>query len=469
MNYKQFWNTLENLKARYIDLRFTDTIGKEHHITIPTDGLDESFLKHGKTIDGSSIKGWREIHESDLALIPDTSTLIKDPFFHDSTVLLRCDVVDPKNGNAYARDPRFIAKQAVAYLKQTEIADEALLGPECEFFVFDSVRWYTGINRCSYEVDSVDGSWNSNTIYSEGNKGHRTTIKGGYFPVPPVDSTHELRSQIVNTLQAMGIKVEAHHHEVATGNQCEIAVLFDNLVKKADDTQILKYVVHNVANNNGKTSTFMPKPLMGDNGSGMHCHVSLVKNGNNLFAGDKYASLSDEAIFFIGGILKHAKALNIFTNPSVNSYRRLTPGFEAPINLAYSAMNRSAAIRIPYATSAKARRIEIRFPDNTANPYLAFAAILMAGIDGILNKINPGEPLEQNLYKNNNVALKNLPKVCASLHEAIESLKLDYDFLLAGKVFTKDYLESYIILRESEWADMLQCIHPQEFARYYSL
>jgi glutamine synthetase len=469
MNYKQFWDKLEQLNVQLVDLRFTDTLGKEHHISVPRSMIDENFMKFGKAIDGSSIKGWRQVNESDLTLIPDPTTLVLDPFYKEPTALLRCSVYDPKTLKPYPRDPRFIAKQAVAYMQKTGIADKAYLGPECEFFVFDDVRWHTGINGCFYEVDSIDGTWNSKTQYQDGNKGHRNAIKGGYFPVPPVDSTQDLRSEITMTLQKLGIIVEAHHHEVATGNQCEVAVRYDELLKKADDTQLLKYVVHNVANQHGRTATFMPKPLMGDNGSGMHCHISLSKDDKNLFAGNEYANLSKMALYFIGGIIKHAKSLNIFTNPSVNSYRRLLPGFEAPVLLAYSAMNRSAAIRIPHVDSDKARRIEIRFPDNTANPYLAFAAILMAGLDGINNKINPGKALEHDLYELPQDKMEKIPVVCASLEEAIESCKLNNDFLLAGGVFTKDFLKAYLDLRKQESDQMRLCIHPQEFARYYSL
>lgn len=468
MSINKVMAAIKEHDAKFVDLRFTDTIGKEQHITIPASAVDDDFIENGKMIDGSSFKGWQKIHQSDLALIPDLDNMLPDPFYQDSTLIIRCNVVDPQTMLGYERDPRSLAQRAEVYLQSTGIADKALFGPEPEFFIFDDVRWETDISGSFYKIDSEEAQWNSGKSMDGGNIGHRPGIKGGYFPVPPVDSSQDIRSAICLTLESLGIVVEAHHHEVATANQCEVATRFNSLTKKADELQILKYVVHNVAHNYGKTATFMPKPLVGDNGSGMHCHQSLIKDGVNLFSGDKYAGLSETALYYIGGIIKHARALNAFTNPATNSYKRLVPGFEAPVLLAYSARNRSAAIRIPYVSSPKARRIEVRFPDPTANPYLAFAAMMMAGLDGIQKKIHPGQPIDKDLYDLPPEELVDVPTVSGSLDEAIHSLRQDHDFLLQGDVFSKDFINSYIALREADMNQLRSLVHPYEFELYYS-
>ena len=468
MNKQELFAIIAEHDAKFLDLRFTDTLGKEQHITIPISAVDDDFITYGKMIDGSSFKGWQKIHKSDLALIPDLNTVLPDPFYQDNTLFIRCNIMDPETKTGYDRDPRSLAQRAEQYLKSTGIADEVFFGPEPEFFIFDDVRWETNMNGASYKIDSEEGQWNSGAARDGGNNGHRPTIKGGYFPVPPVDSSQDIRSAMCLTLEALGIQVEAHHHEVATANQCEIATRFNTLTKKADELQILKYVVLNVAHNYGKTATFMPKPLVGDNGSGMHCHQSLMKDGVNLFDGDEYAGLSETALFYIGGIIKHAKALNAFTNPTTNSYKRLVPGFEAPVLLAYSARNRSAAIRIPHVSHSKARRIEVRFPDPAANPYLAFTAMMMAGIDGIQKRIHPGQPMDKDLYELPPEELLDVPSVAGSLEEAVASLKSDHDFLLQGQVFSRDFLNSYIALREHDISVIRSLVHPYEFALYYS-
>lgn len=460
---------IEEKKVAFVDLRFTDTIGKEQHITIPADKIDKNFLEEGKMFDGSSIRGWKKINASDMVLMPDADTAVMDPFYEAPTLQLRCNIVDPTNMLDYERDPRSLAKRAESYLKSTGIADVANFGPEPEFFIFDDVRFGVDINKAFYAVDAEEGAWNSGKSYELGNTGHRPMLKGGYFPVPPVDSSQDMRSEMCRVLEEMGVEVEAHHHEVATGNQNEIATRYSGLVRKADEMLILKYVVHNVAHQYGKTATFMPKPLVGDNGSGMHCHQSLAKDGENIFAGDKYAGLSDTALYYMGGILKHSKALNAFTNPSTNSYCRLVPGFEAPVTLAYSARNRSAAIRIPHVSDPRARRIEIRFPDAMANPYLAFAAMLMAGLDGIKNKIMPGEPMDKDLYDLPPEEAKDLDTVCSSLSEAIEALERDCDFLLVGDVFSESMIKAYIELKQEEIQRIKLIPHPAEFELYYSL
>lgn len=455
--------------AKLVDLRFTDIRGKEQHITIPISSVDNDFIENGKMIDGSSFKGWQKIHQSDLALMPDLETMKLDPFFQDNTLFIRCNVVDPKTMMGYERCPRSLALRAEAYLQSTGIADTVYFGPEPEFFVFDSVQWETTIGGAFYKIDSEEAQWYSGKELEGGNIGHRPAIKGGYFPVPPVDSSHDMRSAMSLILESLGTVVEAHHHEVATANQCEIATRFNTLTKKADELQILKYVVHNVAHNYGKTATFMPKPLVGDNGSGMHCHQSLAKDGVNLFSGDQYGGLSEMALYYIGGIIKHARALNAFTNPSTNSYKRLVPGFEAPVLLAYSARNRSAAIRIPHVNNPKARRIEVRFPDPTANPYLAFAAMMMAGLDGIQRKIHPGQAMDKDLYDLPPEELVDIPTVCSSLEQAMEYLEKDHDFLLQGDVFTKDFIMNYIKMKEEETTRIRSLTHPYEFELCYSL
>ncbi len=455
--------------VKFVDFRFTDTRGKEQHVTVPAHTVDADIFKDGKMFDGSSIAGWKGIQESDMILMPDPDTAVMDPFFDEATLILRCDVLEPSTGQGYERDPRSIAKRAEEYMKSTGIADTAYFGPEPEFFILDDVRWGADMSGAFYKVDSEEAEWNSERVFEDGNIGHRPGVKGGYFPVPPVDSLQDLRSAMCLALEEMGITTEVHHHEVATAGQCEIGTRFDTLVKRADANQILKYVVHNVAHAYGKTATFMPKPLVGDNGNGMHVHQSLSKDGQNLFAGEKYGGLSDIALWYIGGIIKHARALNAFTNASTNSYKRLVPGFEAPVLLAYSARNRSASIRIPYVASPKARRIEVRFPDSCGNPYFTFAAMLMAGLDGIQNKIDPGEAMDKNLYDLPPEELKGIPTVCSSLEQALAELDADRDFLKAGGVFTDDAIDGYIELKMEEVQRLNMTTHPVEFDMYYSM
>jgi glutamine synthetase len=465
-------NTLKLIKeneAKWADLRFTDTHGKEQHVTIPASEIDEDFFVDGKMFDGSSIAGWKGINESDMILMPDDAASLMDPFFDESTVIIRCQVVDPISMQGYNRDPRSIAARAEEYLKSTGIGDTALFGPEPEFFVFDDVKWHSDISGAGYTINSEEAAWSSSRDFHDGNMGHRPGIKGGYFPVPPVDSLHEIRGQMCNAMEAMGLVIEVHHHEVATAGQCEIGVGPNTLVKKADEVQVLKYCVHNVAHMYGKTATFMPKPLIGDNGSGMHLHQSIAKDGKNVMSGDAYAGLSEEALYYIGGIIKHARAINAFANPSTNSYKRLVPGFEAPVMLAYSARNRSASIRIPFVSSPKARRIEVRFGDPSANPYLMFTAMLMAGLDGIKNKIHPGDAADKDLYDLPPEEEKAIPKVCASLEEALAALDADRDFLKAGGVMDDDMIDAYIDLKMEDVQRIRMTPHPIEFDMYYSV
>ena len=421
----------------YVDIRFTDPRGRLQHVTIVSDLVDEDFLEEGFMFDGSSIAGWKGIEASDMKLMPDTDSAYIDPFYAEKTLCLHCNVVEPDTGEAYNRDPRGTAVLAEAYLKSSGIGDVAYFGPEAEFFLFDDVRFSVEMNKVSFEVDAQDAAWNSDSEYEMGNMGHRPGIKGGYFPVNPTDAAQDLRSEMLSTMKRIGMKVDKHHHEVASC-QHELGLIFDSLTKQADEIQKYKYVIHNVAHAYGKTATFMPKPISGDNGTGMHVNMSIWKDGKPLFAGDKYADLSDEALWFIGGILKHAKTLNAFTNPSTNSYKRLVPGFEAPVLLAYSSRNRSASCRIPFVTNPKGKRVEVRFPDPSANPYLAFSAMLMAGLDGIRNKIHPGDPMDKNLYDLPPEELQGVPTVCGSLREALDSLGADMDFLMQGDVFTQD-------------------------------
>ncbi len=460
---------VEEHNARFIDLRFTDPRGKWQHMTMPAHGLDQDTFEEGFGFDGSSIDGWKEIHESDMMLVPDPETAFLDPFFEEPTVVLTCDVVEPDTMEGYNRDPRSVAKRAQAYLQSSGIGDTAYFGPEPEFFMFDSVKWDVKMEKCGYQIDSEEGVWNSGADFEGGNWGHRPAVKGGYFPVPPVDSSQDLRSAMSLVMEEIGITPEIHHHEVATANQNEVGFRFENCVLQGDQLQKFKYVVHNVAHAYGKTATFMPKPVVGDNGTGMHVHQSLWKDGENIFAGDGYAGLSEEALYYIGGIIKHARALNAFTNASTNSYKRLVPGFEAPVMLAYSNRNRSAAIRIPAVPSPKARRIEVRFPDPTANPYLAFAAMMMAGLDGIENKIDPGEPLDKNLYDLPPEELEEVPTVSASFEEALDALDADREFLTKGGVFTDDAIDGYLELRREEVDQVRMTTHPVEFALYYSV
>jgi glutamine synthetase len=460
---------LKDKEVTFVDLRFTDTRGKEQHVTVPAHTIEAGFFEDGKMFDGSSIAGWKGINESDMVLMPDATTAVMDPFFEEKTLIIRCDVLEPSTMQGYERDPRSIGKRAEAYLKSSGIGDSALFGPENEFFIFDNVRYGTNMSGSFFDIESVEAAWSSGKNYEDGNKAHRPGVKGGYFPVPPVDSFQDLRSSMCLALEEMGMKVEVHHHEVATAGQCEIGVNANTLVKKADEVQNLKYAIHNVAHAYGKTVTFMPKPLVGDNGSGMHVHQSIQKGGKPAFAGDKYAGLSELALFYIGGIIKHAKAINAFTNASTNSYKRLVPGFEAPVMLAYSARNRSASIRIPWVSSPKGRRIEVRFPDSTANPYLAFSAMLMAGLDGIQNKIHPGEAADKDLYDLPPEEAKNIPEVCYSLEQALEALDKDRGFLKAGGVFTDDVIDAYISLKMQEVTKVRMSTHPLEFELYYSV
>jgi glutamine synthetase len=456
-------------EVKFVDLRFTDTRGKEQHVTVPAKVFDMSKFDDGHAFDGSSIAGWKGIQASDMLLMPDPDSVRMDPFTDEPTLNISCDVIEPADGKPYERDPRSIAKKAEAYLKSTGLGDTAYFGPEPEFFIFDSVQWTVEMSGCSVKIHSEEAPWSSGLEIEGGNKGHRPPVKGGYFPVPPVDSLQDIRSAIALALQEQGVEVEVHHHEVAAAGQNEIGTKFERLVKRADWMQILKYTVHNVAHSYGKTATFMPKPIVGDNGSGMHVHQSVWKEGKNLFAGGGYAGLSDFALYYIGGIIKHAKALNAITNPGTNSYKRLVPGFEAPINLAYSARNRSAACRIPFVTSDKARRVEVRFPDPTTNPYLAFAAMLMAGLDGVQNKVHPGDPLDKNLYDLPPEEAKKVPNVCSSLDMALEQLDKDREFLTRGGVFSDDMLNAYIELKMEEVTRFRMTTHPIEFDMYYSL
>jgi len=460
---------IEEKNVKFVDLRFTDTRGKEQHVTVPGHAVDEGFLEGGKMFDGSSIAGWKGINDSDMILMPDASTAVLDIFTEEATLNLRCDVVEPLTMQGYDRCPRSLAKRAEEYMRSTGIADEAYFGPENEFFVFDDVRWNVQMQGVSYAIESTEAHWHSQKEYEDGNIGHRPGIKGGYFPVPPVDSLHDIRSAMCLALEEMGLLTEVHHHEVATGGQGEIGVRFDTLVKKGDGVQILKYVVMNVAHSYGKTATFMPKPLVDDNGNGAHVHQSLAKDGNNVFTGDGYGGLSDAALHYIGGILKHTRAINAFTNASTNSYKRLVKGFEAPTLRAYSARNRSAAVRIPYEANPKGRRIEVRFPDSCGNPYFAFAAMLMAGLDGIQNKINPGEPVDKDLYDLPPEVEKDIPTVCFSLEQALEELDNDRGFLTAGDVFSDDLIDGYLELKEEELTLLRKSTHPVEFQMYYSL
>ena len=464
---KDLISMIANEGVEYVDIRFTDPRGKLQHVTVCSDQVDADFFEEGFMFDGSSIAGWKSIEESDMKLMPDASSAYLDPFYAEKTVCVHCTVVEPDTGESYARDPRGCAQRAEAYLKSTGIGDVAYMGPEAEFFLFDDVRFENKINKVSYEVDAVDASWNSDTKYEMGNMGHRAGIKGGYFPVNPIDDAHDIRSEMLSTMKRMGMKVDKHHHEVASC-QHELGLIFGSLTHQADELQKYKYVIHNVAHAYGKSATFMPKPIAGDNGTGMHVNMSIFKEGKPLFAGDKYADLSNEALYFIGGILQHAKALNAFTNPATNSYKRLIPGFEAPVLRAYSARNRSGCVRIPWAESPNAKRVEARFPDPAANPYLCFAALLMAGLDGIKNKINPGEASDKDLYDLPPEELADIPTVCGSLREALEELKADMGFLTAGGVFTEDQIQGYIDLKMEEVLHYEHTPHPVEFGMYYS-
>lgn len=462
-------NLIKESEARWIDLRFTDTKGKEQHVTIPAKEVDDEFFEVGQMFDGSSIAGWKGINESDMILMPDDTSSILDPFTDEPTVIVRCDIVEPSTMQGYERDPRSVAKRAEEYLNSTGLGDTAFFGPEPEFFVFDDVKWGSDMSGSFVKINSEEAEWASGSDFVDGNMGHRPRTKGGYFPVPPVDSLHDLRGAMCGAMEAMGLDVEVHHHEVATAGQCEIGVKFNTLVKKADEVQILKYCVHNVAHAYGKTATFMPKPIVGDNGSGMHVHMSYWKDGENQFAGDAYAGLSETALYYIGGVIKHAKAINAFSNPGTNSYKRLIPGFEAPVMLAYSARNRSASIRIPYVASPKGKRVEARFADPIANPYLCFAAMLMAGLDGVQNKIHPGDAADKDLYDLPAEEAAEIPQVAGSLREALDCLDKDREFLTAGGVFTDDMIDAYIELKMEDVYRVEHTTHPVEFDLYYSV
>ncbi len=455
--------------VKFVDYRFTDTRGKEQHVSVPSHTVDDDKFEVGHAFDGSSIAGWKGIEASDMLLMPDASTAVLDPFREESTLNITCDVVEPSDGKGYDLDPRSIAKRAEAFLKSSGAGDTAYFGPEPEFFIFDGVTWNIDMSGCGVKIKSEEGSWSTGIDYEGGNLAHRPTVKGGYFPVPPVDSYQDIRSEICLILEQMGVPVEVHHHEVAGAGQCEIGTRFSTLTQRADWTQILKYVVHNVSASYGKTATFMPKPIVGDNGSGMHVHQSIWRDGENLFAGNGYAGLSEFALFYIGGIIKHARALNAITNPGTNSYKRLVPGFEAPVKLAYSSRNRSASIRIPYVASPKGRRIEVRFPDPTANPYLAFAAMMMAGLDGVMNKIHPGDAADKNLYDLPPEEDKKIPTVCSSLDMALDYLDKDREFLTRGGVFSDSMIDAYINLKMEEVTRFRMTTHPVEFDMYYSL
>ena len=462
---------IKETDAKWVDLRFTDSRGKEQHVTNSVSQIDEDFFEKGAMFDGSSIAGWKAINESDMILMPDDETAVVDPFTEETTVNLRCDILEPSTLQGYERDPRSLGKRAEAYLSSTGIGDTAYFGPEAEFFIFDDVKYKADMSGASYEIQSQEAAWMTHADFEGGNLGHRPGIKGGYFPVPPVDSYLDLRNAMCAAMQAMGLTIELHHHEVGTAGQGEISTRFNSLVKQGDELQIYKYCVHNVAYAYGKTATFMPKPLVGDNGNGMHCHQSIWKDGTNIFAGDGYGNLSQEALWYIGGIIKHARAINAFSNASTNSYKRLVPGFEAPLLLVYSARNRSASIRIPYVQggSPNGVRVEVRFGDPTANPYLMFSAMLMAGLDGIANKIEPVGPIDKDLYDLPAEEIKDIPTVASSLDMALASLDADRKFLTQGDVFTNGMIDGYIELKQEEVELLNSTTHPVEFEMYYSV
>jgi glutamine synthetase len=464
---KNVLKMIEEHDVKYVDLRFTDPRGAVQHVTQHVRTIDEESLVEGFMFDGSSIAGWKAINESDMGLKPDLATAVMDPFFAQPTLAITCDIVEPSTGQPYERDPRSTAKAAVKYMDSLGIGDTAFFGPEAEFFLFDDVKIEVGMNKGYYEVDNEEGPYNSARDYEEGNLAHRPGVKGGYFPVPPVDSGQDIRSEMLSVMEEMGVKVEKHHHEVAP-SQHELGMEFGTLITTADHLQIYKYVVKQVAAAYGKTATFMPKPIAGDNGSGMHVHQSIWRDGKPMFAGSGYADLSDMALYYIGGVIKHARAINAFTNSTTNSYKRLIPGFEAPVLLAYSSRNRSASCRIPHVNSPKGKRVEVRFPDPAGNPYLSFAAMLMAGLDGIQNKIHPGDPMDKNLYDLPPEELSDIPTVCGSLREALENLDKDRAFLTQGGVFTDDQIDGYIELKMEEVYAFEHTPHPIEFDMYYS-
>jgi glutamine synthetase len=465
---KKIQEMMKEKEVKYVDFRFTNPAGKWQHTAQWIDTVDEEMLTEGIMFDGSSIAGWKDISESDMQLKPDLSTATMDPFTAQPTLILFCDVIEPATGQPYNRDPRSIAKKALQYMDSAGVGDTAYFGPEAEFFVFDDVRYSTAPNNMFFSFNSEEGPYNDGVKFDEGNPGHRPRPKGGYFPVAPVDQCQDLRAEMVSVLADMGVSMEKHHHEVAP-SQHELGIKFDTLIKTADNMQLYKYVVHMVAHSYGKTATFMPKPVYQDNGSGMHVHQSIWKKGKNMFAGSGYADLSETCLFYIGGIIKHAKALNAFTNPLTNSYKRLVPGYEAPVLLAYSSRNRSASCRIPHVASPKGKRVEVRFPDPGANPYLAYAAMLMAGLDGIKNKIHPGDPMDKNLYELPPQELAKVPTVCGSLREALENLNTDRAFLKAGDVFDDDFIDGWIDLKMQEVKRIDMTPHPAEYEMYYSV
>ncbi|MCC0048669.1 MAG: type I glutamate--ammonia ligase [Tepidamorphaceae bacterium] len=468
MSVKSVMSMIKENDVKFVDLRFTDPRGKMQHVTMDMTIVDEDMFAEGVMFDGSSIAGWKAINESDMTLMPDTESAHIDPFFAQPTLAVFCDILEPGTGEAYNRDPRTTALKAEAYVKQSGIGDTVYVGPEAEFFVFDDVRFSVDPYDTGFMLDSIELPSNMGSEYDTGNLGHRPRTKGGYFPVPPIDSAQDMRSEMLSVMTSMGVTVEKHHHEVAAA-QHELGLKFDTLTYIADKMQIYKYVVHQVANSYGKTATFMPKPVYGDNGTGMHCHFSIWNKGDNVMAGNQYADLSETCLYFIGGVIKHAKAVNAFTNPSTNSYKRLVPGFEAPVLLAYSARNRSASCRIPYTASPKAKRVEVRFPDPSANPYLCYSALLMAGLDGIKNKLHPGDAMDKDLYDLPPEELKEIPTVCASLREALDSLDADRDFLKAGGVMDDDQIDAYIDLKMEEVIRFEHTPHPVEFDMYYSV
>jgi glutamine synthetase len=464
---KTVLKTIKDEDVAYVDVRFCDPRGRLQHVSVVADIVDEDFLEDGFMFDGSSIAGWKSIEKSDMKLMPDPSSFYIDPFYAEKTLCIHCTVLEPDTNEPYSRDPRGTAQKAEAYLKASGVGDTAYFGPEAEFFLFDDVRYSLAPNKVSFQIDGVDAAWNTDTEYEMGNMGHRAGVKGGYFPTNPTDGAQDIRSEMLSTMKRIGMKVDKHHHEVASP-QHELGLVFGTLTAQADNILKYKYIIHNVAAAYGKTATFMPKPYYGDNGSGMHVNMSIWKGGKPLFAGDKYADLSNEALWFIGGVLKHAKTLNAFTNPATNSYKRLIPGFEAPVLRAYSANNRSGCVRIPWSESPKGKRVEARFPDPAANPYLAFSALLMAGIDGILNKIDPGEASDKDLYDLPPEELAGIPTVCGSLREALEALAADHAFLLQGDVFTKDQIDGYMALKWNEVYAFEHTPHPVEYQLYYS-
>ncbi len=469
MSIENVLKLVKDHAIEFVDLRFADMRGVQHHVTFPAHIVDESLFEDGRMFDGSSITGWRGIQNSDMVLLPDASTAFVDPFTMHPTLVLTCDILDPTTMQAYSRDPRGVARRAEAYLKASGIAEQAFFGPEPEFFIFDSVRFANEMGHTFFQVDSEEAHWNSGRDYDGRNHGYRPMVKGGYFPVAPLDSLHDIRADMCKVLTETGIEVEVHHHEVANAGQCEIGTRFDTLVKKGDDLLTMKYIIKQVAHREGKTATFMPKPIVGDNGSGMHVHMSLAKGGQNLFSGDGYGGLSQMALWYIGGIFKHARAINAFANSTTNSYKRLVPGYEAPVMLAYSASNRSASCRIPHVSNPKARRIEIRFPDPMNTGYLTFAALMMAGLDGIKNQIDPGSPSDKDLYDLPPEEEKNIPTVCHSLDQALEALDKDREFLKAGGVFTDDFIDGYIAMKSKEVTAFRAATHPLEYQMYYTI